>query len=375
MDYCLICTKCACVYERDSSIFRCGKCGGILEVSYDYSTLKLPKRFANAKISQKKYVPLFPVSGKLASLGEGGTSLDKAQIKGLDDNGTKLYLKVETGNPTRSFKDRGSSVEITKALEFGYTDIVCASTGNMGLSLATYSKENNMKCTIFMSRNGNREKMERIKRAGGIVIKVDGDFNAATTLAERYAKAKGAFACGDYHYRKEGQKSVAYEIVEQLHYNVPDYIFIQVGNATLIAAMYKALREFRRLKFIRKLPKLVAAQSKECDPLVRAFDSNGKIRHIAPRTIADAIAVGYPTFGNEGLEAVKKTRGAAQSVDDKAIKHYGAVLENELGVLSEPGGAAGFACFMENYACNKKAFEDKEVVVIITGNNEHRKDD
>lgn len=373
MDYSLVCTKCAGRYAKNSPIFRCSRCGGILEVSYDYRTFKLPHGYARMKVSHSKYAPMFPISGKLNSLGEGGTLLKEAKFKELEGNNTTLHIKIETSNPTRSFKDRGSSIEITKALELGYDDVVCASTGNMGLSIATYSKENDISCTVFMSRGGNKEKMKLIEKEGARLIKIDGDFNKAVTLAEKYANKNGSFVCGDYHYRKEGQKSVAYEIIEQLHYEVPDYIFVQVGNATLIAAMYKALCELVRFKFIKKLPKLVAAQSLECDPLVKAFNSNAKIKHVNPRTIADAIAVGYPTFGNEALSALRKTRGYAQSVDDKAIEYYRSMLDRRLGVASEPGGAAGFACFIEMYNANRKMFKNKRAVAIVTGNNEHNK--
>jgi threonine synthase len=303
-------------------------------------------------------------------MGEGGTELLKnVRISGIA-NMPKLHIKVETENPTKTFKDRGSSVEITKAKELGFGAVCCASTGNMGFSLARYAKKEGIRCTVFISSSANKEKMEKIKREGAEIKKINGDFNDSLTAAENFARKNGTFICGDYHYRKEGQKSLVFEIIEQMKYRTPDYIIVQVGNSTLLAAVFKGLGEFIRLGLIKRMPKLIAVQSRECDPLVRAFNNKRKVAYVKPRTKADAIAVGYPTFGFEGLNALKETGGFAESASDSEIEKAGALLYESTGIKAELGGAAGFAGFLKIHKSKPKLFRNKEIVLIITGNNE-----
>ncbi len=368
MEYELSCNRCGESYQKDSAHFRCGICESILEVTYDYSTLKLPKNFKKEIHYHNKYLPFFPVK-KTISMGEGGTELIRMRNIGWSLGKVNVLLKIETENPTRTFKDRGSSVEIAKARDLGFKHVVCASTGNMGLSVATYARKAGMKCTVFISRSGNREKIQKIRKAGAKLVFVNGDFNAALSAAEAFARKNKVFVCGDYHYRKEGQKSVGFEIIDQLG-RVPDYIFVQVGNSTLLAAIFKALTEYKRAGFIKKFPKLVAVQSMQCDPLVRAFKEKREIKYVKPKTEADAIAVGFPTFGFEGLNALKKTNGDAIAVHDRSILWTSQKLKRHMNIDSELGGAAGLAGFLEMYGDDMKRFEGRTVVAIITGDNE-----
>ncbi len=363
MDYELVCFTCG-IKAKDPS-FRCRRCNSILEVKYDYSTAKLDKNFRKQEITHKKYATFFPVKGKLFSIGEGGTTLKKIKLKDHT-----LFLKLETENPTKSFKDRGSTIDITKALELGFDSVCCASTGNMGLSVATYARKAGLKCTIFISSDANKEKKERIRKAGATLRNVHGLFNTALAECERFAKENNAFLCGDYHYRKEGQKTIIMEIIEQMKYKVPDYLFIQVGNATLLAGTYKALLELKRFKLIKELPKIIAVQAVECDPFVRAYEKGKPVAYVEPRTYADAIAVGYPTFGFEGIRALNETHGTSVSVKDREIEDARIELFNKYGVKSEPGGAVGYAGLQKLYKHDPKPFKNKSVVVIITGNNE-----
>lgn len=367
--YQLVCTNCKAEYGNDCSRFRCGRCNCVLEVKYDYSSFKLNKNFKKLKITHKKYSCFFPIN-KMISLGEGGTKLAGATKFGNKPNGFKLYLKVESGNPTKTFKDRGSSIEISKAKELGFKEVCCASTGNMGLSVATYAKDQKIRCTIFISKDANKEKIEKIRKQRAKIVLVNGDFNASLLEAEKFAHKKGIFMCGDYHYRKEGQKSVIFEIIEQLHYKVPDYLFVQVGNSTLLAAIFKGLQEFKKVGLINKFPRIIAVQSEQCDPLVRAYKKGKKVHYVTPRTRADAIAVGYPTFGFEGLKAINATKGYAQSVSDFEIEHSNSVLYNSTRIRAELGGATSFAGFLDLYNKKPGIFKNKIAVVIVTGNNE-----
>jgi threonine synthase len=367
MEYYLKCTNCGAKYKNDCSNFRCTKCNSILEVIYEYNKLKINSNFQRKKPIHKKYADFFPIHSKLISMSEGGTPIADAKAL-LDDYNIKFMLKLETKNPTNSFKDRGSSVEITKAVEYGFDEICCASTGNMGLSLSTYAAKEGINCTVFMSESANKNKMHMIKEEGANIIKVKGDFNSSLLKAEKYSVENKMFLCGDYHYRKEGQKSVAYELIEQIK-NI-DYLFVQVGNATLISAIYKGFLEFKKFNLVSKIPKIIAVQSSECDPLIRAYKSNAKIHYMKSHTYADAIAVGYPTFGFEGIDAVKSTKGNAISVADKDIKNTRNALVKRLKISCESGGAVGVAGFLKMLKSNSAQFQNKTVCAIITGNNE-----
>lgn len=359
--YSIVCTKCG--RGQGDLAFRCSSCNSILEVRYDYSGLRVPKGFRSMRVSNSKYVPFFPVSGLMRRGGEGGTPLERRRFGSID-----VLMKLETENPTRSFKDRGSAVEIAKAIELEVGDVCCASTGNMGISIARYSLLAGMRCTIFIGKGASARKKARIKGYGSRIVEVDGDFNTSLRMAERFSRKTGAMLCGDYHYRKEGQKSVVLEIIEQMKYDVPDFIFLPVGNATLLSGMYKGLREFRMASLIRRFPRLVAVQSEGCAPLIRAYNSGRRLAYVKPRTIADAIEVGYPTFGAEGIKALKGTRGVGVAVSDAELRIAMRRLK-EMGIGAEAGGAAGFAGFAKLYADRGRIFRGKKVAVVVSGNN------
>ncbi len=359
MKYSLKCTSCGSIYNSKSNAYRCNKCNSILEVDYKYPT---EMDLGNGEIKHSKYKQLFPISGKLLSLGEGGTPLIKHKI-----NASDLILKLEADNPTNSFKDRGSSVEITKAIELGFKEVCCASTGNMGFSIATYAKKFGIKCTIFLSKDAKIEKIEKIKKAGAEIVEVKGDFNTALETAELFSKVNNVFLCGDYHYRKEGQKSIIFEIFDQLG-KLPDFIFLPVGNATLLAAIYKGMKELKRLKITNRQTRLIAVQAKGCDPLVRAYNQHKKLTYMHSTTEADAIAVGYPTFGFEGLEALRESKGLALSVSDRELESARKALHKSR-VYAELGGVASFAGALKINKVHPSWFKDKTVVCLITGNN------
>lgn len=358
MEYTIRCSRCDQEYGPKTPLFRCDACNSILEVVYEYpDRVKL-----RGRISHSRYKALFPLAGRLLSLREGGTPLISYSVKSVD-----VRLKLETKNPTKSFKDRGSSVEISKAKELGFKQVCCASTGNMGLSVATYARKFGLKCAILISKDARPEKIKKIKRQGAEIVEVEGDFNNALRTAELFAKVNNAFLCGDYHYRKEGQKSIAYEAIEQTKGEV-DFIFIPVGNSTLLAAVYKGLKEFKRFGTIERFPVLVGVQSEGCDPLVRAFEKGSRVEYMHPHTVADAIAVGYPTFGFEGLKALRETDGLAVGVKDREILAAQKTLKRR-GISAESGGSAAFAGFMKSYRQNPHRFRNKRVVCLVTGNN------
>ncbi|MEM0087093.1 MAG: pyridoxal-phosphate dependent enzyme [Candidatus Micrarchaeaceae archaeon] len=272
-----------------------------------------------------------------------------------------LWLKLEFMNPTHSFKDRGSVIEISKAREYGYNEVVCASTGNMAYSIAYYAKLYGIKARIFISGNANKDKVNDIRSVGDATItQISGDFNAAQNLAVKYSEKKGAFLCGDYCYRKEGQKTIVYEIMR----SKPDIenIIVPVGNATLLSATYKAIREMKGSGQIGKTPRIIAVQSEKCMPFVSAFLKKTGIKYEKPETKADAIAVGYPTYGKQGLEALKETFGKAVAVSEKSMALEQKLFLENYGMAVELASVAAIAAY-------KKLGIKSSSVAVITGAN------
>jgi threonine synthase len=351
MRYYLECLQC---HERyDSSYDRqiCKKCGGLLEVCY---IGEIPSIKSSG--SYWEYEPVLPECC-YRHYELGSTKLIRSQEY---DN---VFLKLEIENPTHSFKDRGSIIEVCKAASYGKTEIAIASTGNMAYSVAYYAKLAGMCVRTFISSDANRDKVKDIRSVGDAAVdRVNGDFNKAQKLAIRYSEKTGAFLAGDYCYRKEGQKTLGYELVDQLPGLT--HIVVPVGNGTLISGIYKALKEMKAVGKIGAMPAIVAVQSEGSDPVVTAFRRNEEIRYVLPQTAADAIAVGFPTFGNQALEALRETKGNAIAANDSKLKEEQGKFYETYGLVAELAGVAGLA------AIRRMNFDEEDkIAVIITGGN------
>lgn len=351
MKYRLVCTTCKTKYDSSYPKQICNKCiNGILEVVYD--KLNQPKKI-------KKFWDLESIlpDSDYKHYFLGWTPIIKS-VKTYN-----LLLKLEFNNPTHSFKDRGSVVEISKAVDYGYKEVVCASTGNMAYSIAYYAKLRGIKAHIFISKGANREKIMDIQKTHDAKItKIDGDFTAAQEEALQYSKDKDVFLTGDYCYRKEGQKTMSYEIIAQIG-NVSKAI-IPIGNGTLFSGMAKGFIEMRKMKIIRKIPSLIGVEAKGCAPIVKAVNNGKAIRYVKPKTEADAIAVGMPTFGYQTLDAIKKTKGNVIAVSDKELVLEQKKFMFDYGLIVELGGIASLTAYKKlGYKNNVKT------VAIISGSN------
>jgi len=331
-----------------------------LDVIYDYKEIKkkitwhlLRKR----QFNHWRYREFFPVTDdkNIISLGEGGTPLVESK------NYDKTYLKLEGLNLTGSFKDRGTTVEISKAKEFNVKKVGCASTGNMGASISAYCARAGINAKIFLPKNALKTKIKQIQIHGADTKIEKGPYTKAEEIACLEHKKTGLYLMGDYPYRGEGEKSVAYEIMDEIR---PDYIICPVGNATLISAIWKGLKELKICSLIKKLPKLIAVQAKACSPVVDAFNKKTEMREIKnPKTIATAIACGYPIDGHKALKALNESRGIAVSVSDSEILKARRELARTEGIDAEPSGAVAYAGLKKlNLPKNKIK------VVIVSGN-------
>ena len=316
------------------------------------------KDFKNSDPAHWKYWMFYPIEDKedVVSMDEGGTPLVS------DPDKPNLYFKYEGVNPTGSFKDRGSSVEITHAKKAGVDRVACASSGNMGASIASYCARAGIRADIYVPISATFSKKKQIKSYGAKLHNVFGNYTKALLKTQKLWSKKHIYQTGDYVYRNEGQKSVVFEIIDQLGFKSPSQIILPIGMGNLFWATYKGLTEFKEAGLITKIPKLIGVQSIHCNPVETAFRK--KLNYI-PRiegsaTIASAISTTQPNYGDEALYAVRKTRGKVIAVTDDEIR----VAKGELahkGLYVEASSAAAYAGYKKLRGLRGKT------VVILTG--------
>ncbi|MFH0970380.1 MAG: threonine synthase [Candidatus Diapherotrites archaeon] len=278
-----------------------------------------------------------PTPRKIISMNEGNTPLvASTKWKGVS-------YKIEYANPTGSFKDRGSTVEISHAISNGFRKVVCASTGNMGASISAYAARAGIHATICVPHHVPENKITQIKAYGAKLVRVQGDYNEALKKTWEIASTKkGYMLTGDYPLRMEGQKTIALELVEQMKGKKIDQIICPIGNGTLITALHAGLFQLKKLKKIKSFPRLVGVQAENCAPLVSAWEKSTyalKPLH-NPHTVAGAIECGNPIYGSEALAAVHETQGEILAVSEKRMKESKISLAKTEGLYAEYSGAA-----------------------------------
>ena len=365
----IFCYACGKKYPAGEKIFRCVRCGGSLEIAYDYGGLKRKvsvKLLRSRNFTHTRYREFYPVR-KPVSIEEGGTPLLRSKnIENMFSLDFSLWFKNESMNPTGSFKDRGSSVEIAKAVEFGAGKVVCASTGNMGASVSAYSGIANLECHIFTPEDAKPVKIEQILGYGAKVYRVAGSYSQAEYLAEEAYRKYGVHLLGDYLYRREGTKSVGFEILDQLGFRTGNlYIVSPVGNGTLISAVWKSVKEFETIGLIKERPKLIGIQAEGSNPVVKAFKRGTRVRPVRnPKTVAVAIECGNPLDGERALESVKESGGFMESVSDGEILKAREMLAKHEGLFTEPAGAVSLAGLLK---VRERIGEKSRVVCLVTG--------
>lgn len=369
----VVCWDCGCdVVDPFANV--CPKCGGLLTVKMNLEPLmdKKPSDLHCRPIGVWRYAEFMPVNPANAiSIKEGGTPLYETKQLGKAIDIPGLHIKYEGANPTGSFKDRGMTIGVSHAVELGVSVVGCASTGNTSASLAAYSAKAGLKCAVFLPKG--KVAMGKLAQAlfyGAKVLSIDGNFDEALALARKMADEKKLYLLNSINpYRPEGQKSVLFEIMDQLNYNIPDRIVVPVGNAANIWAVYKALTELKEIGWIDRMPKLTGIQAEGARPVADAFKNGTKdfIPEDNPETIATAIRIGNPISGRKALAAIYGTDGYSTFVTDSEIVEAQKLIGRKEGVAVEPASAA-------SVAGAKKLRElgiiesDETVVCICTGN-------
>ncbi|MBE0511868.1 threonine synthase [Candidatus Bathyarchaeota archaeon] len=370
------CIACGEKYGADEIVYSCKRCGDLLEVKYDYDLLeaKLKKSdWQSLPLSVWRYKDFMPIRdpSKIVSLNEGGTGLHSCQ-RLVNILGVKhLYVKNEGENPTGSFKDRGMTVGITKAVELNMKTVICASTGNTSASLAAYAAKAKLQCIVLIpSGKIAYGKLAQAMIYGAKVVQIRGNFDHALKMVlELSEKHREVYLLNSINpYRLEGQKSLAYEICDQLNREPPDRVVLPVGNAGNISAIWKGFTEFHKLGLIDKLPKMTGIQAEGAAPIARAI-KNGKDKIVPinkPETIATAIRIGAPISWKKAIRAIRESGGTAETVTDEEILEAQKMLARSEGLFVEPASASSIAGLKKLFEAGK-IDKDETVVCVTTG--------
>ena len=373
----LKCLLCGDEYSPDEVKYTCPKCGkeGILEVIYDYDEIK--KHFSKESLGSDKnysmwrYLPLLPIDdpSKIGPLKVGWTPLYEAKRMREDLEMPYLWVKDDGRNPTASLKDRASAVAVAKAQELEEKVVTCASTGNAASSLAGASASVGLKNYIFVPKTAPKAKIAQLLVFGATVLAVNGTYDEAFDLSIKATETFGWYNRNTAFnpYMVEGKKTVSLEIIEQMNFEVPDYIFVSVGDGCIISGVAKGYKDMFALGFIGKIPKLVAVQAEGCKPIVDAVNGDGTVKFVEPDTIADSIAVGIPRNRVMAVRDIKESGGFGIAVSDEEILSAIKYLGSTQGIFAEPAGATGFAGMLKALHEGKISKNDR-VVVIVTGN-------
>lgn len=369
------CINCGSNYRISETIYTCRNCNDLLEAEFDFAEMtdKIWKnKWKRRPLSVWKYRELLPVShkSKVITLKEGGTNLHRCGNLAEKLRLRVLHVKNEGENPTGSFKDRGMTVGVTKALEFGIKTVLCASTGNTSASLAAYAAKAKLQCVVLIpSGKIAQGKLAQAMVYGARVVQIRGNFDQslkmALTLSEKH---KEAYLLNSINpFRVEGQKSLAYEVCEQLNQS-PDAVIVPVGNAGNISAVWKGFTEFYKLGLIDKLPRMIGVQAEGAAPLAKAI-KNGREKIMPvdkPETAASAIRIGFPVSWKKAIKAIRESGGTAETVTDEEIFEAQKLLARSEGLFVEPASASSIAGLKKLLEAGKIE-RDEVVVCIATG--------
>jgi threonine synthase len=318
-----------------------------------------------------RYKELLPIedTSKIVTLNEGETALWKstglAKVLGLRN----LYLKDETKNPTWSFKDRGTSVGVSKAREIGYQIVGCVSSGNMAASISTYAAHAGLRALVLLRTGVPIEKIVHMLICGAEVIAVDMPYPRIYRLGLELSKECGiCWVHADAPMRIEGQKTSSFEICEQLGWEVPGKVVVPTSSGGNMSAHWKGWRDMYATKLIEEKPSMVAVQIAAAHPIYDAFRQGKDIVQpvVEGDTIATSICNPDPPSGLRVLRLLRESKGLVEVVDDDEILQAQKLLGRTEGIFAEPGGSSSIAG-LKKLVDHGSIDRDETVVAVITG--------
>ncbi len=373
---CLICGK---EYQPDEVDYVCPEHGneGILDVCYNYD--EIGQSFTKDQLADSKensiwrYKPLLPVKADAQTppASVGWTPIYDVSTIGEELGVKQLWIKDDGRQHTASFKDRASAIAVMKAREKGAEVITTASTGNAAAALSGICASVQQPNVIFVPESAPQAKITQLLVFGSKVILVKGTYDDAYELCMVAAETYGWYNrnTGFNPYMSEGKKTVAFEICEQLNWNVPDQVFVSVGDGCIIGGVHKGFKDLLAMRWINKIPQIIGVQADGSNFLYQAWKSGEDLLAKLPidaKTVADSISAGLPRDRLKAMKAVRETDGAFICVSDDEILKAIPRMARESGVFGEPAGAAAYAGLLKAIETGLSGQNDR-VVVINTG--------
>jgi threonine synthase len=383
----LRCISCGALHGLREVIYRCGGCGDLLDVVYPRPVATGAELVSTFRVRQssdraidrsgvwrfREMLPFYDDESQIITYPEGNTPLldapRSAQYAGL----RRLRFKHLGFNPTGSFKDYGMVAGVTQARILGMRAVACASTGNTSASLAAYATRAGMLPIVLVPESGvSFAKLSQSLDYGALTIMVRGDFDQAQALLRRLAPRLGIYILNSVNpFRLEGQKTVVFELMEQLGWRAPDRIVVPGGNLGNSSSFGKALRELEDLGLLTKRPRLTIVQARGAAPLSEAYESGHSERlvRVHANTLATAIKIGAPVSWKKAARAVDWSDGWVTSVSEQEIADAKAMIGRD-GIGCEPASATTLAALrrLASEGTDERVDPDETVVAILTGN-------
>ncbi len=373
----LQCKECKTKYPLQA-LYVCEECFGPLEVAYDHTHTsrdlgELRRRIQGGPQNIWRYADFLPLaggppgpSGRFASrvgLPAGCTPLIRADRLAERLGLREVWVKNDAANPTHSFKDRVVSVAVTRARELGYETIACASTGNLANSVAAHGAALGLESYVFIPSDLEEQKVLGTGVYGTNVIGVEGSYDDVNRLCtELCAEREWAFVNINLRpYYAEGSKTLAFEIAEQLGWELPDRCVVPIASGSLFTKIAAGFQEWRELGLLSgELPKMNGAQADGCSPVASAFAAgHDACKPVKPDTIAKSLAIGNPADGPYALDLARRSSGGVDSVSDEEIRAG-------IRLLAETAGGVTTAV-LAKLAARGEIDPDERVVLVITG--------
>jgi len=345
-----------------------------LDVHYHFPSLT-KNTFTNREQTYWRYFELLPITDKsnIVSINAGMTPLVKAEKLGKAIGLNNLYIKNDSVNPTFSFKDRPAGVAVSKAKEFGLGSVGCASTGNLASATAAHAAKAGLPCYIFAPSDIEHAKITQALSYGSHYIAVDGTYDDANRIAAQVGDSKGVgiVNINMRSYYVEGSKTLAYEVAEQLNWQVPDQLIVPTGSGAMLNAICKGFEELETVSLVNQVSQMHmnCAQANGCAPIVTAFKKNSTdvVPVESPDTVAKSLAIGDPGDGRYVLKRLKQFNGIAEESNNKEILDAILLLAKTEGIFTEPAGGVSVAV-LKKMVEQGKIDKNEITVCYVTGN-------
>jgi threonine synthase len=368
----LRCRNCETDHELEG-IGICSRCWGPLDPVYDRGELARTvtrESIAAGPPSLWRYAPLLPVEPPAEQrLAPGLTPLVRAPRLAEALGVGELYLKLDTANPTHSFKDRVVAVATAKAQELGLTTIACSSTGNLANAVAARAAAEGLDAAVFCPADLEPEKLTPTAVYGATLYAVDGTYDDCSRLTiELSFELPWAFVnVGLRSYYAEGSKTLAYEIAEQLGWELPDVVVAPIASGSLYTKLHQGFADLLELGLVAgERPRLVGGQAEGCAPVAAAFDARAPVKPVRPDTVARSLAIGNPADGDLAVATARASHGAIHAVAEEEVGEGMALLAETTGVFGETAAGVTLGALRETVAAGGAGPDDR-VVLLVTG--------